>query len=299
MIDLPKGLHGVFRRDELLGQLGLSEVRVLVRDGYLVRYSRDVLIDRRYLFDVLSRAAAALLFVGPKAVLTTHTSALLHGCSAADAGAIHVLSGYERKVRLRPGLVFHQGAVDDDDVIELHRLRTLRLVPTLAELLCTAYRPTALACADQALAAIDLIDRDRFRAEIADRISRRPDPRGTRRGEALLGLATGLPESPSESHLLLALFDAGLPLPTLQHSIRDLAGRERYRLDFAWEEPKVALEYDGFEAHEDRAECDSSRDADLRARGWLVIRARAADLRDPARVVRDLRAAFARRRFAA
>ena len=299
MIDLPKGLHGVFRREDLVRQLGLSDVRVLLRSGQLVRYSRDVLIDRRHLFDLTTRAAAALLFVGPRAVLTSHTAASLYGCSAADAGIVHVLSGYDRKARPRPGLALHQGVVDEHDVVELHRLRTLRLEPVIAEMLCTAHRPTALACADQALAEIDLVARDTFRAEVADRIYRRADPRGTRRGEALLGLATGLPESPAESHLLLALFDAGLPLPSLQLSIQDLAGRERYRLDFAWEEPRVALEYDGYEAHEGRQHDDAVRDADLRSRGWSIIRANATDLRAPARVVRALREAFARRRFAA
>jgi Protein of unknown function (DUF559) len=299
VIDLPSGLHGAFRRDELVRQVGLPNVRVLLKGGQLVRYSRDVLIDRRYLFDLLTRAAAALLFVGPRAVLTSHTSALLHGCGAADSGTVHVLSGYDRKARLRPGLALHQGLIDQDDLLELHGLRVLRLEAAITEMLCTAERGVALACADQAMAPLGGGSRAEFRAEIDDRLSRRADPRGTRRGEALLRLATGRAESPAESRMLLALFDAGLPVPSLQHSILDLAGRERYRLDFAWEEPRVALEYDGHEAHEDRVLDDAARDADLRARGWRVVRARAADLRDPGRVVRALRAEFARRRFAA
>jgi hypothetical protein len=299
MIDPPKGLYGAFRRDDLVRQLGLADVRVLLRTNQVVRYSRDVLIDRRYLFDLNTRAAAALLFVGPGAALTSHTAALLHGCCAADAGFIHVLSGYDRKTRPRPGLSVHNGVIDEDDVVELDRLRTVCLDLAIAELLCTGHRPTALACTDQALAKLDLFARDTFRAKVADRIYRRADPRGTRRGETLLGLATGSPESPSESQMLLALFDAGLPLPTPQFSVRDLAGRERFRLDFAWEEPRVALEYDGYEAHEGREVDDAGREADLRSRGWLVIRANAADLRSPARVIRELRRAFAGRRFAA
>lgn len=256
MIDPPKGLYGAFRRDDIVRQLGLADVRVLLRDGHLVRYTRDVLIDRRYLFDLHTRAAAALLYVGTRAVLTSHTAALLHGCSAADAGIVHVLSGYDRRARVRPGLALHLGDIDEDDVVELHRLRTLRLEPVIAEMLCTAHRTTALACADQALAEIDLVNRDTFRAKVAYRIAGRADQRGTRRGEVLLGLATGLPESPAESHMLLALFDAGLPLPQLQWSVRDVVGCERYRLDFAWEEPRVALEYDGYEAHEGREHND-------------------------------------------
>lgn len=299
MIDLPPGLHGAFRRDDLVRQLGLPNVRVLLCNGQLVRYSRGVLVDRRCQLDLRTRAAAALLFVGPRAALTSHTSALLHGCTAADAGSVHVLSAYERKARLRPGLALHQGVVDEDDVLQLDGLRVVRLEMAIAELLCTAPRAVALACADQALAELEVGARQEFRAEIAYRIDRRADPRGTRRAEGLLALATGRSESPAESRMLLAIFDAGLPVPTLQHSVVDLDGRERYRLDFAWEEARIALEYDGYEAHTDRSERDDLRDADLRARGWSVIRARADDLRDPRGVIQELRAAFAKRRFAA
>lgn len=299
MTDLPKGLHGAFRRSDLVCQLSLPRVRMLLRDGLLLRYSRNVLVDRRHVLELPTRAAAAVLFVGPRSVLALHTAALLHGCSAADDGTVHLLSDYNRKIRHRPGLVLHHGSFDSADVLMLDGLRTLKLEIVIAEMLCTAHRPVALACADQALAGFDPPSRKAFRTEVARHIRARADLRGTRRGQVLLKLATGAPESPAESHMLLTLFDAGLPFPKLQHSVIDLAGRERYRLDFAWEEPRVALEYDGYEAHEDRAVQDADRDADLRSRGWIVIRAGAPDLRNPARLVAALRAAFAKRRYVA
>ncbi|HEV2783103.1 MAG TPA: hypothetical protein VGX25_27290 [Actinophytocola sp.] len=295
MSDLPAGLHGVFRRNDLIFRLGLPAVRELLRAGRLVRYSRTVLIDRGRLLTLPTRAAAALLHVGPRSALTSHTAALLFGCSAADATTIHVVCADDRKLTPRQGLALSRGFFDEDEVLELDGLRTLGLEITIAEMLCTAARPVALACTDQALAALDPPFRANFRAEVAMRLRTRADLRGIRRGEALLGLASGRPESPAESHMLLTLYDAGLPIPALQHSISDIAGRERYRIDFAWEEPRIALEYDGRDAHEDRAD----QDADLRSRGWVVIRATAADLREPARLVRALRAAFARRRYAA
>jgi hypothetical protein len=299
MTDLPEGLHGAFRRSELDRLLGAPEVRRLLHDGVLVRYSRNILIDRRCQFTLPTRAAAALLFVGPRSVLTSHTAALLFGCTAADAAPIHVLHDSERAVASRPEIKLRRGSFSDEDVLELDGLRTLSLEFVIAELLCTVHRPVALACADQAFAALDPPFREGFRAEVARRLRQRTDLLGPRRGEVLLSLATGLPESPAESQLLLALHDAGLPIPTLQHSVRDLTGRERYRLDFAWEEPRVALEYDGFEAHEHRTESDAARDADLRRRGWTVVHATTADLRDPTRLARGLRALFAARRYAA
>ncbi|HEV8555896.1 MAG TPA: hypothetical protein VGR06_05795 [Actinophytocola sp.] len=294
MTDLPEGLHGAFRRSELVSLLGLPEVRRLLRDGVLARYSHNVLIDRRRQFALLTRAAAALLFVGPRSVLTSHTAALLFGCSAADAATIHVLHDGSRSVAPRPEIKLRLGSFSDEDVLELDGLRTLSLEIVIAELLCTVHRPVALACADQAFAALDRPFREGFRADVARRLRQRTDLLGPRRGEVLLSLATGLPESPAESQMLLALHDAGLPIPMLQHSIRDIAGRERYRLDFAWEEPRVALEYDG-----EAQSRDAARDANLRRRGWTVVHATAADLRDPARLARGLRALFAARHYAA
>jgi hypothetical protein len=193
----------------------------------------------------------------------------------------------------------HQGSFEEQDVVELDGLRVLELERVIADLLCTAGRGTALACADQALAALNPPFRAEFKAEVSHRIQARPDPHGRRRGGILLLLATGSPESPAESRLLLALFDAGLPVPELQYPVCDLDGRERYRLDFAWLEPKVALEYDGYAAHADRAERDAARDEDLRRRGWLVIRASGEDLRVPRPLMKAIRAAFHRRRFVA
>lgn len=246
------------------------------------------------MLELRTRAAAALLLAAPPAVLTSHTAAWLHGCSAAADAPVHVLTSYQHRHRCA-GVAFHQGSVAEQDVVELDGLRALSLEVAVAELLCTAHRPTALAIADQALARLDPTLRAEFKAEVAYRIGARPDPRGRRRAGVLLDLATGLPESAAESHLLLVLFDAGLPVPEPQVGVRDLDGRERYRLDFAWQGPMVALEYDGYEAHVDRAELDAARDLDLTRRGWLVLRATADDLRDPGPLVTKIQKAFVHR----
>jgi hypothetical protein len=299
MIELPAGLHGAHLRSSLVNQIGLPAVRSFQRSGRLIVYSRQVLVDRQRRLEVLTRAAAALLMAGPRAVLASHTAALMHGCTAADAGVIHLLSGYDRQLRRRPGLVFHQGSFDEQDVLELHGVRVLALEAAIAEMLCSAIRTIALACADQALAGLGDGSRAEFKAEVAHRIVSRADPRGRRRAGILLELATGLPESPAESRLLLTVHDAGLPMPEPQFPVCDLDGRERYRLDFAWPDPMIALEYDGYAAHAERSESDAARDEDLQRRGWIVIRAGAADLRTPGGIVSAIRTAFNRRRFVA
>ncbi|HEV7647091.1 MAG TPA: DUF559 domain-containing protein [Actinophytocola sp.] len=299
MVELPSGLHGAHLRDELRNRLGSRQLSAAIRDGRLVPFARGVLVERHRVLDMWTRSAAALLQVGGRALVTSHTAAWLLGCTAAESGEVHVLVGYDRPVRRGRGVMVHHGTFDEQDVVELQGLRLHMLECAIAELLCRGARRTALACGDQALARMPANERKAFRAEVLHRIHARHDPRGRRRGEILLLLANGLAESPAESWLLLGFFDDGLPIPRQQLPVLDLAGRERYRLDFAWEEARVAVEYDGYAAHVGRADRDVARQVDLERRGWLVIRAGAEDIRDPARLHREIRRALGRRRFAA
>ena len=111
----------------------------------------------------------------------------------------------------------------------------------------------------------------------------------------LLALATGKAESPPESILRLIVVEAGFPVPEAQFEITTVDGRRLYVLDIAWPALRIALEYDGFAAHEERQERDAERDQRLAGRGWVTIRATAADLRDPSRVLAELQACFASR----
>lgn len=181
------------------------------------------------------------------------------------------------------------------DVVDIDGLPVLELHLALAEYLCTGDR-RALASVDQAVLGL----RDEAIADakrkIAGRLRSRIDPRGVARALALTELATGKAESPPESFWRLMLAEAGFPLPEPQYPIRSMDGDIIYRLDMAWEEVRVALEHDGYAAHEARAEYDAERDRRLALRGWIVVHANAADLSAPGRVITELRAAFARRR---
>lgn len=296
---LPPGLHGAYRVSELRSHLGKRRLGKLVSEGWLIPHSRCVLVARDRQLELRTRAAAALLLAGPRAALTSHTAAALFGCTAANGGQIHILVDYHRRLDSMPGVAVHKGLYDEQDVMPLDGLRVVSFEYALAELLCRAPRRDALACLDQALALTPPEHRNEFRAEVLHRIGVRRDPRGRRRSQVLLDLASGLAESPAESWLLLSLFDAGFPVPTQQLPVLDIHGWEVYRLDFGWEEPRVAVEYDGYVAHVDRAVRDAVRDRDLQRRGWIVIRATADDLADPSRLHAEIRRAFWRRRFAA
>lgn len=85
-------------------------------------------------------------------------------------------------------------------------------------------------------------------------------------------------EPETQSRLLMVL--AGIPEPTCNWSYV-VAGVERFRLDLAWVDVKVALEYDGrwHDTPEQQAK-DEARRAELRAAGWIIIVIRAEDLYD-------------------
>ena len=77
----------------------------------------------------------------------------------------------------------------------------------------------------------------------------------------------------------LAIHDAGLPLPEPQYWI-EIDGVAVYRLDFAYVRMRVAVEYDGIDAHEhtrEQREHDEERRAWLRDHGWTVIVVRRGD----------------------
>jgi hypothetical protein len=292
MVSSRHDFHGAYLRADLEPLMGRETLRAAVRDGRLAKFSRGVLLDPRRAASFRTRAAGALLLAGKDAALARQSALVLYGCSAARAAPVHILVPGQRGLRNRPGMVVHHGSFGSNDIALVDGLRTQALDVALADVLCRDDRRTAIACADQALALQPEADRPKFWAAVERRVVLRADPRGSLQARALLELTTGLAESPAESWTLLSLFDSGLPIPVQQYRVLDVSGREIYRLDFAWPELRIAVEYDGYEAHEGRGVADQAREEDLRRRGWIVIRSDAADLRDSSRLITAVRAAF-------
>ena len=103
-------------------------------------------------------------------------------------------------------------------------------------------RPRALATLDAALRSETCGRGELWRAAVEQ-----AGRRGIVAVRELIALADPLAESPMESEARLAMIDGGLPIPTLQHEIVD-GNRERRRIDFAWPEQRVAVEYDGVDS---------------------------------------------------
>ncbi|WP_103353152.1 endonuclease domain-containing protein [Amycolatopsis sp. CA-128772] len=263
--------------------------------GVLAQPWRGVVIHAADALNLGTRAQAALIAVGPPAALSGATSLALHGISAADEPTVHLTVPYARRVESRAGLVIHRAEFTESDVIEIDGLAVFSLDLALADFLCDGDKRTAFAALDEAMRGLAADHCQKLRENVRDRILDRRSKRGIHRAQMLLALATGKAESPPESVLRLIVVEAGLPVPEAQYEITAIDGRRLYVLDMAWPEVRIALEYDGFAAHEERREQDAERDHRLAGRGWVTIRATAADLRDPSRVLAELQAQFGRR----
>ncbi|MBP2478386.1 hypothetical protein JOF53_007258 [Crossiella equi] len=279
-------------RPQAVAALGERGLRSALSRKQLVHLWSSLLVPASRLNDHRTRAVGALLLAGPESALTGPTAAQVYGWTSARSPTIHVTVPYSRWSRSRPGLVMHHDRFSPDDVLLLDGLRVLAPPYVLVELLCGRDSRAGLACTDEAFRELAPDLREQFRQEIGERLRARDDRRGVPRAQMLLDLATGLPESPAESSMLLVLVDGGFPPPVLQHEIRDTAGDLVYRLDFAWPDLRVALEHDGYEAHELRADQDAERDRRLAGRGWLTVRAAAADLAGPEELFARLRRAL-------
>lgn len=287
--------HGAAGRQQVRDVLGDRALRAALQNRALVQPWRGVIILGSRELDPLTRASAGLLAAGPDAVLSHDTAAALHGCSALATTDVHVTVPYSHWAKSRKGLIVHHDRFAREDVVERHCLPVLDLETVVTEVLCTRRPWRALACLDQAMVGLSDQQARALIAKIDLRLAARDDRRGTRVAESLLCLGSGKAESPQESRLRLLVIQAGFPAPVLQYEVLSLAGAVLYRLDLAWPTLRIALEYDGHEAHEDREGEDAERDRRLTARGWLVIRARKDVFTSPDSFLRKIEDAFRRR----
>lgn len=233
------------------------------------RVLRNVYVRTDVADSVELRARAAGLVVSPGAVFVDRTAAWLHGVDVYDYREREILPPLDcvvlrdRSRIVRPELVGGERDLAPYDLTEVFGLRVTTPLRTALDLACRLPRPDGLAALDELMRRFDI-----SRVQLLEQLPRYRRRRGVVKARELATIADPLAESPRESRTRLAIHDAGLPVPTLQHWVED-HGRPVYRLDLAYPRHRVAVEYDGQEWH-DRT--DAQRDADRRRRQWLVER---------------------------
>jgi hypothetical protein len=236
-----------------------------------------------------------MLAAGPTALVSHRCAAALHDFLDVDHPAQpEVVSSRGRHRQLAGAIIHTSSTLRPADRVWQDGFALTSVPRTLLDLAATT---------DERLLEIWLWDLSRrdpgVPAALAERLASATSAPGVRRLAAVLGSVRGdldRAESPLEIHGLLALRDAGAPPPELQAVIRDPRGRFVARVDAAWPEVRVIVEFDGAAFHRGaRARrADDERRARLRALGWHVIVLTADDLRRPGRlrrrVVDELRA---------
>lgn len=220
------------------------------------------------------------------------TAAAIYGFDVQNDPNFHVLNPPGHQLRHADGLVVHRRDGAPLQIVDGRPVTTPAW--TAVEVARALRRPRALATLDAALRSGTCNRAELWRAAIAQ-----AGRRGIVAVRELLPLVDGRAESPMESEARLAMIDGGLPIPELQYEIIDGNGDLR-RVDFAWPEERVAVEYEGLDWHtgDEAMRRDRRRSMALMDVGWVVIAIVFADVRYRAwefvaRIDRQLRRARA------
>jgi very-short-patch-repair endonuclease len=249
---------------------------------------RDVYAPAGLKIALAVRARAAWLLAEPDGAVSGWSAAELLGASSGprDAPAEVTVPRFRRP---QPGLLIHRESLASDELVRRGGI-------TLTSPTRTAYDLLRKLDVIEGVAALDaLAHRYPFGADDVRALrSRHLGLPGNPSVEAGLRLMDRRADSPMESRMRVALVCAGLP-PRVQHPVT--VGGRAFRLDLAYPEAMLAVEYDGGH-HREAAQAlrDLEREGLLTAAGWKIIRFDAATvLCCPGRLVARTRVLIAAR----
>jgi hypothetical protein len=213
------------------------------------------------------RLEAARLVVPSRGVLCGLTAASIFGADVRRLDDLDVHVGFAKgeRIRKRPGLAVCQETLDPSDITRVKGVQITTPLRTAFDGLRLLRGSERLVVAD-ALTHLGLVDLDELRRYFASK--RRL--RNLRIGEALLDFVEPMTESPMETRLRVVLLDGGLPKPTPQYEVRTGTGQLLGRLDMAYPQAKLGVEYDGADHWLQRREDDRRRTA-IREQGWEIL----------------------------
>jgi predicted transcriptional regulator of viral defense system len=298
-------LAGIVTAGELVAA-GLSwpRLRGLVRRGVLVPLGWGVYAPaapaataaRGPAGEHALRAAAALAAVGPVAVASHHSAALIHGLDLfgkpAAAVAVTRPPGADGSRTARPGISLHIAALPAGHVTVRSGVPVTSVARTVVDLARTSSFPAGVTVTDSALRDATVSEADLH--AVLTTCGRWP---GIQRARQVVAFSDARSESVLESISRVAFHDQGLPPPVLQAWVGD-AGEVIGRADFLWRFHRTIGEADGAIKYADpsRAMAQLHRDARLRQAGFEVVHFTWYEIiREPDQVAASIRAAFRRR----
>jgi very-short-patch-repair endonuclease len=256
----------VSRRQLLAGGTSADQIRAWLRSGRLHPVHRGVYAVAPPSLLPLAAEAAALLALGPGAVLGHRSAAGLWGLAPPNAGDVDVIV-VARWPKSREGVRIHRvKRLDGRDLMTKHNLRLTTPARTVVDFATGA----TLAEVEYALSegrALNLITDAKLNGVLNRFPANHP---GAAKVRGLLYHQTGrvITRSERERRLLELLNHAGLPKPLVNHRLHG------YVPDFYWPHHRLILEFDGYQTHGSRSkfESDRKRDQLFAAKGIQTIR---------------------------
>ncbi|MEU8131248.1 hypothetical protein AB0B68_28885 [Micromonospora sp. NPDC049049] len=238
---------------------------------------RDVYADAQIAVTHTIRCTAiGRWLVPPGAAIAGRAAAGLYGCAKSSASEpVDVLVPTATRIGPTAGIRVHHGEIDSGDTVD-------RAGVTVTSPARTCWDLARWLDVIEAVVVIDAMLANRLTTTPALReyALSRAGRRGWRSLLRAVDLADAGAESPQESRTRVGLVSAGLPRPETQWVVAE-QGRFVARLDLAWPQFKVAVEYDGL-WHDDPEQFHRDRQRLNRLLGgdWIVLHLTAKRLRD-------------------
>lgn len=264
--------HGLVTRRQVLELGSARQLQVRVQRGSLIPVRTRVFRVAGAPLTWEQHLLGAVLAGGTSAVASFRSAAWhwrLVGFDRPDVLEITVPRG--RRARL-PGVRVHDSRVTGRAHRTVHHAIPITSpARTLCDLTACCGLGTVARAIDDALRRrlTTLKQLERVFLDLANQGRRRSTFMRALLEERLAGFEPG--ESDPEAKLYRWIVGAGLPKPVAQHRVR--IGRRRYRLDLAYPDQKIGIEYDGWDAHRTRTsfDADAERDVILEDAGWRML----------------------------
>jgi very-short-patch-repair endonuclease len=265
-----------------LGLLTPSELR----SSAWRRLYQGIYADARLPDSMDVRVSGASLLMPRTAAFSGRTAAFLHGAAelADERRPLEVSVPSDERFGPVAGLRIRQVQLPDGDVAMVRGRRCTTGVRTALDI--SRHEPLL-----DAVAALDvlLVRAIVGRGELRESATEWQG-RGARRVRQAAELVDPRAQSQPESRVRVLLALAGLHAEP-QYTVLDIRGNFVARVDLAFPDLRIAIEYDGaWHAEPGQFAKDRRRLNGLVAAGWKVIHVTAADLRDPDALIARIRA---------
>ncbi|TWG99242.1 hypothetical protein L615_002700000230 [Nocardioides sp. J9] len=309
VIELVADERGILlRRDALAMGIDDNALQRALRGGFIVRIRQGAYALRDIWEHAMPQDRHSLLLSAVRkqyddTVAASHVSACIEQGGPTwglDLSSVHVTSLDGSSERNQGKVVHHRGACRADDL-------TRDDFGWITAPTRTALDTASIAPQEPAVAVLDwfiqsgLTTRTQLEQGFAG-MKHWPDTLALHR---VLQLTDGYAESVGETRTRLLLRRQRIPAPIPQLEIRHPSGRVAGRVDFAWPERRVMLEFDGMQKyHRFRRPGESIEEMVIREKqredllreltGWLMIRLVWVDLDYPQRTADRILRGFAR-----